>query len=72
MIKGEKMTYEPVESGHIAAMGYEEDNETMLIRFKSGDEYAYHNVPFDTYQSIKEAPSVGRALSQSGLKGVKI
>jgi len=65
-------TYEPVNSGHIEAMAYDADNEQMLVRFKSGDEYAYHGISFDTYESIKEAPSVGKALNACGVRGNKI
>lgn len=63
------MELEPVSSGHIAAMGWQDD--TMIVKFKSGDEYAYHNISFDTYQSILEAPSVGKALNACGVRGVK-
>lgn len=63
------MTLEPVSSGHIEAMGWEDD--TMMIRFKTGAEYMYNNVSFDTYESIKEAPSVGSALARSGVRGNK-
>lgn len=58
-----------VESGHIEAMGWEDD--TMIVRFKTGAEYMYNNVSFDTYESIKEAPSVGSALARCGIKGNK-
>ena len=61
-----------VSSGHIEAMGYEEENETMVVRFKGGAEYAYHGVSYDTYTSIKEAGSVGAALQRSGLQGVRL
>lgn len=64
------MNLEPVSSGHIEAMGWEED--TMVVRFKGGAEYAYADVSFDTFSSIKEADSVGRALHKSGLKGNRI
>lgn len=61
------MDLNAVESGHIEAIGWE--NETMMVRFKNGSEYLYSDVSFDTYESIKEASSVGAALSRSGLKG---
>jgi len=63
---------ESVSSGHISAVGYDLEDETMVVRFQNGDEYAYSGVPFDTYESIKEAPSVGRALNASGYKGCKL
>lgn len=61
---------ESVSSGHIEAMGWEEG--TMVIRFKGGAEYAYTDVSFDTFRSIKESDSVGKALHRSGLKGSRI
>lgn len=64
------MILEHVNSGHIEALGWE--NETMIIRFKNGKEYAYHNVPYDQYQYIKDSGSVGAALQSSGLKGTLI
>lgn len=64
------MILEPVNSGHIESMGW--DDELMVVRFKSGDEYAYNNVSFDQFESIREAPSVGSALSRSGLRGNKL
>lgn len=66
------MEMQPVSSGHIEAMGYEESNETMVVRFKGGAEYAYSNVSFSQYESIKEAGSVGEALSRSGLRGSRL
>ena len=56
----------PVESGHIAAMGWEDG--TMVVRFKNGDEYAYR-VDEDVFESIRDADSVGRALVKCGVKG---
>lgn len=62
----------PVNSGHIEAMGYDGSSDIMVVRFKGGAEYAYSDVSYDTFQSIKEAGSVGYALSRSGLKGRRI
>ena len=66
------MILEPVSSGHIESIGYDPDQELMVVRFKSGDEYAYNNVSFDQFESIREAPSVGSALHRSGLRGNKL
>lgn len=57
----------PVSSGHIEAIGWEDD--VMIVKFKGGPEYAYHGISFDTYESIKEAPNVGKALNSCGVKG---
>ena len=63
------MNLEPVSSGHIEAMGWEEENETMVVRFKSGKSYVYPNISFDTFESIKESPSIGKALNALGITG---
>lgn len=60
------MTLEPVESGHIAAIGFEDG--VMVVRFKNGVDYAY-NVDEDVYVSIKGSDSIGRALVKCGVKG---
>lgn len=62
-------TMEPVDSGHIEAVGYDQDNESMIVRFKNGDEYAYNGVSFSQYESIRDAGSVGRALNMLGIRG---
>jgi hypothetical protein len=62
----------PVSSGHIESIGYDADQDLMVVRFSSGAEYVYSNVSFDTFESIREASSVGSALARSGLKGVRL
>lgn len=64
-----KMELTPVNSTAVAAMGYDDSQEIMFIRYKNGNEYIYHNVPYDTYRHIKDSSSIGRALAQSGLRG---
>ncbi len=62
----------PVSSGHIESIGYDADQELMVVRFKSGEEYAYNNVSYDTFKAIEEAPSIGSALHRAGLRGNKL
>jgi len=56
------MEMEAVESSAVSALGYEADSEVMMVRFKTGAEYVYHNVSYDTFMSIKESPSIGREI----------
>lgn len=64
------MTYEPVNSGHIEALAYEDD--TMYVKFRNGSEYAYHGVDRTEYEIIRFASSVGSALAKSGFRGMKV
>ncbi len=50
---------QPVESSNILEVGYDQDGEVLYITFKSGDTYTYDIVPFDVYQSLMDAESIG-------------
>ena len=56
--------FEPVTSSTVAAMAFDEDNETMLLRFKNGAEYAYPDVSFSEYERIKNSRSIGHEISK--------
>lgn len=58
-----------VTSGHIEAVGYDEDTEVMVVRFRNGSEYAYPHTSYSTFKQILEAPSVGSAINACGIKG---
>lgn len=58
-----------VDSTAVAAIGYDDSQDLMVVRYKNGSEYVFNNVSYDTFNHIKEASSIGRALAQSGLKG---
>ena len=58
-----------VNSGHIEALSYDPDNQTMFVAYRSGAEYAYNHISYDTFMSILEAPSVGAAVNSCGVKG---
>lgn len=45
-------------------IGYDEDMNELHVKFNSGDEYIYHDVPADVYQDFKNAPSKGRYLNE--------
>lgn len=48
----------PVESSTVEAIGHNDLNR-MIIRFKTGAEYAYDDVPADVFQALKYAESKG-------------
>lgn len=53
------MELHSVESSMIQAVGYEEDNQTLLVIFNSGKTYHYLEVPKETYEELLAADSKG-------------
>jgi hypothetical protein len=51
------MFREPVVSSSIAAIGYDADNETLEVEFRSGAIYRYRHVEEDVHDRLLEAPS---------------
>ena len=49
-----------VESSNLAAIGYDPETEVLRVRFKTGGEYEYADVPRETAKSFKTADSVGK------------
>jgi hypothetical protein len=49
----------PVQSSNIAAVGYVEQTETLVIEFLNGSSYEYGNVPLVVYNDLMNASSVG-------------
>ncbi len=47
-------------SSNIAAVGHEEDSQTLDVRFQSGGEYHSPGVPQNVYDGLRSASSVGR------------
>lgn len=54
------MDMKPVKSDSIEAIGYDNDQKLMHIKFKSGQTYAYDGVPVDVHAALILAPSAGR------------
>jgi hypothetical protein len=52
----------PVQSSNIAAVGYNEEERTLRIQFKSGATYEYEGVELETYDALMGADSVGSAF----------
>jgi KTSC domain-containing protein len=48
-----------VDSSSIDQIGYAEDERELWVRFKSGDTYAYSDVPPGTHAEIMRADSKG-------------
>lgn len=63
------MDKNPVTSSTIAAIGYDEDSQTLEIEFLNGNVYQYFDVPQYIGNEILNAPSCGQYLSQN-IKGI--
>ena len=46
-------------SGSITGVGYDQATGTLRIRFRSGHQYDYADVPADVHGALMEAPSKG-------------
>ena len=55
----------PVDSSHIAAIGYLEDVRVLLVRYKDGGVYARPEFPPEMWESLLAAPSKGQYLNQA-------
>lgn len=64
MSKVLKTKLNPVKSSNIMAMGYNEGEKIMEVRFHSGSTYRYFDVDLDTYKAIKSAPSIGKRFNE--------
>jgi hypothetical protein len=50
----------PVQSSNIAAVGYDQDQKILFIQFKGKETiYEHRGVPFDTYELMMSADSIG-------------
>ena len=58
------MYREPVSSGSIAAIGYDDDTETLEVEFVSGAVYRYRGVSQDVFEDFRQAPSKGAFFNQ--------
>jgi hypothetical protein len=54
------LTWESVESSNIESLAH--DANAMYVRFKGGAIYQYENVSRETYESVRDADSVGGAF----------
>jgi KTSC domain len=59
----------PVTSSNIAAIGYDEDSQTLQVEFNNGSNYQYFDVPERVFNELRDAGSVGAYLA-SNIKGV--
>ena len=58
----------PVASSCVESVGYDENDHELHVRFTSGSEYVYKDVPRIMFDSLLTAPSKGRFIN--GIKGI--
>lgn len=51
-------------STNIDMIGYDEDNSQLHVRFNSGAEYVYNEVPPAVFQEFLDADSKGKFLNE--------
>jgi hypothetical protein len=54
----------PVDSSMITAVGYEELEQLLYVRFKGGSTYEYRYVPVNVYENLMNAESIGSYLKR--------
>jgi hypothetical protein len=57
------MAWYPVSSSNVLQVGYNQQTATLGVRFHSGSEYAYEGVPYDVFEALRVATSVGKYLN---------
>ncbi|MDP8239133.1 MAG: KTSC domain-containing protein [Candidatus Hatepunaea meridiana] len=48
-----------VDSSNLEAIGYNEEEQILRIRFLSGGEYEYYEVPQSIFEELLDSPSKG-------------
>lgn len=49
----------PISSSNIDSVGYDEDSQTLKVKFIKSGEYVYFNVEPAIFQGLRDASSVG-------------
>jgi len=60
---------QPVSSSNVESIGYDENTESLFIRFLNGTLYEYKNVPKVIHEQLMAAPSIGSYLHRN-VKGI--
>lgn len=57
------MNFIDVSSSNVAAVGYDDEQSVLGVRFLNGSEYHYFGVPRDVFDGLLGASSVGQYLN---------
>ena len=66
----EEFDMQPVESGNLAGIGFNEEKKQIRIAFNSGSTYEYDGCTAEEYNGILNAPSANDAFNET-LRGKK-
>lgn len=56
-------TFVPVNSSNIESVGYNEESQSLMVKFRSGSSYAYDGIPQSVYDAFMASDSKGRFFS---------
>jgi hypothetical protein len=62
---GNEIEMYPVSSSNVAEVGYDSQNETVLVRFLNNTLYVYKGVNEVTFEELKTAASVGSYINRN-------
>lgn len=55
--------FESVNSSNVEAIKHDKDKNELHVKFKSGQRYAYENVPQQAVDALKSSPSIGSHIA---------
>lgn len=58
------MDMQSVISSDLSEVGYDADNNALVVEFKSGNTYQYSSVPQEVFDGLISAESVGKYFNQ--------
>lgn len=58
------MPHTPVQSSFIRSVGHDSERNIMEVKLKNGQSYQYEGVDSDTFESVRDAESVGKAYNE--------
>lgn len=59
------MEMRSVESSNLDQVGYDPENDEMIIEFKGGARYSYHGIPPEVHDALVNADSVGKYFNEN-------
>ena len=62
------ITHDTPNSSNISRLNYDDEKSMLMIEFRSGKMYRYHDVDSATWNKLIEAPSAGRFFNNE-IKG---
>ncbi len=62
--RGQNIPMEEVESSAVRSLGYDAESRQAVVEFTSGQIYAYRDVPADRVDRVRDADSIGEAVTR--------